>query len=167
MGLPVEKTRTLDIEDLVEFLIAQGAEVTQEVIKIALTNDSTGLLKLPLSRLRAPLGESILRGIYDTTTIYNYEKFSLVLEQILRRTISPFTAGLYVYRGTQFLDQLVSRGPTLTSSGALHRAADAHLDFISTQLLIYLTTGSLSMKNPTIPWIRKIWAIILLCNTMR
>jgi hypothetical protein len=121
-GLPVKKTRTPDIEELAKFLIAQGAEVNQEVIKIASTNDSIGFLKLLLSHLHAPLDESILREIYDTPSIKNYEKFSLVLKHIPRGKIRPLTAGLYVSLGTQFIDQLLSRGVTLTGSGALHRA---------------------------------------------
>jgi hypothetical protein len=143
-GLPVEKIRAPDIEELAKFLIAQGAEVNQEVIKIALTNDSIGVLKLLLSHLGAPLDESILREIYDKPSINNYEQFSLVLKHIPRGKISPLTAGLYVSLGTQFIDQLLSRGVTLTGSGALHRAVSSHLDI---GIIAYLLDHGLSVKE--------------------
>jgi hypothetical protein len=143
--LPAVKIRTPDIEELAKFLIAQGAEVNQKVIQIALTNDSIGALKLLLSHLRAPLDESILREIYGLSpSINNYEQFSLVLKRIPRGKISPYTAGLYVSHGTQFIDQLLSRGVSLTGSGALHRAASSHLDI---GIITYLLDHGLSVNE--------------------
>jgi hypothetical protein len=145
-GLPVKKIRTPDIEKLAKFLIAQGAEVNEKVIKMALKNDSIGVLKLLLSHHHGPLDEFILTEIHDTPTVNNCEQFSLVLKRIPRGKISPYTVGLYVYRGTKFIDQLLSRGVTLTGSAALHRAVSSHLDI---GIIVYLLDHGLSVNEKT------------------
>jgi hypothetical protein len=143
-GLPAVKIRTPDIEELAKFLIAQGAEVDQSVIQIALKNDSIGALELLLSHLRVPLNASILSDIYGLfPSIHKYEQFSLVLKHIPRGKISPYIAGLYAYR-IQFIDQLLSRGVSLTGSGALHRAANVHLDI---GIITYLLDHGLSVNE--------------------